>query len=240
MTKEQLYNYLGDPSLLSQETLPELEQLVDSYPYAGTLVFLYLYNLALLGDVRYQSELQRLAIQLPSRRLLYGLVEHHLPFEAGQTHLQPSGEMTLDAIDKFLREVAPDEPLSAELPYETINTSSSVDYFASELVAGEGDDPAASFARLIPQPTASPREEEKTYEKAVSKEPGDGEIEEELFTETLAKIHIQQQRYDKALEIFRSIVARYPQKSLYFAPQMRFLERLIANQKPNNNPQDNS
>ena len=58
--------------------------------------------------------------------------------------------------------------------------------------------------------------------------------EEDYFTETLAKIYIKQGRYDKALEIIRKLMANYPKKNSYFADQIRFLEKLIINNKNKN------
>ena len=57
------------------------------------------------------------------------------------------------------------------------------------------------------------------------------EPEESYFTETLAKIYVRQQRYDKALEIIKKLNLKYPKKNAYFADQIRFLEKLIINAK---------
>jgi len=61
--------------------------------------------------------------------------------------------------------------------------------------------------------------------------PSDEENEESFFTETLAKIYIKQQRYEKALEIIKKLNLKYPKKNVYFADQIRFLEKLIINAK---------
>lgn len=55
--------------------------------------------------------------------------------------------------------------------------------------------------------------------------------EDDLLTESLAKIYIKQKRYEKALEIIKSLSLKYPKKSVYFADQIRYLELLIANIK---------
>ncbi|HEY9551907.1 MAG TPA: tetratricopeptide repeat protein, partial [Prevotella sp.] len=59
------------------------------------------------------------------------------------------------------------------------------------------------------------------------------ENEEQYFTETLAKIYIKQGRYSKAMEIIQQLNLNYPKKNAYFADQMRFLEKLILNNKTN-------
>ena len=59
----------------------------------------------------------------------------------------------------------------------------------------------------------------------------ENDIEESYFTETLARIYIKQGRYSKALEIIQRLSLNYPKKNAYFADQIRFLEKLIANSK---------
>ena len=62
---------------------------------------------------------------------------------------------------------------------------------------------------------------------------GEKDAEDGYFTETLAKIYIKQGRYSKALEIINSLNLNYPKKNAYFADQIRFLEKLIINNKTN-------
>ena len=57
-------------------------------------------------------------------------------------------------------------------------------------------------------------------------------LDDAYYTETLARIYLKQHRYDKALEIIRSLYLNFPNKSIYFADQIRFLEKLVRiNQK---------
>jgi len=56
------------------------------------------------------------------------------------------------------------------------------------------------------------------------------EENDDLMTETLADIHIQQKRYHKAIEIFERLRLKYPEKSIYFARRIDEMEELINNQ----------
>ena len=57
-------------------------------------------------------------------------------------------------------------------------------------------------------------------------------LEDEFLTESLAHIYIKQRKYQRALEIIKCISLKNPEKNIYFADQIRFLEKLIINVKP--------
>lgn len=52
-----------------------------------------------------------------------------------------------------------------------------------------------------------------------------------LLSESLAKIFIRQQQYERAYEIISQLSLNYPEKSVYFADQMRFLRKVINNRR---------
>ena len=75
--------------------------------------------------------------------------------------------------------------------------------------------------------------EEPEYTPQLPNTPENDEnaTDEGYFTETLARIYIKQGRYSKALEIIRQLSLVYPKKNAYFADQIRFLKKLIINNK---------
>ena len=59
--------------------------------------------------------------------------------------------------------------------------------------------------------------------------------DDSMLSESLAKIYIKQRKYSKALEIIKSISLKYPEKSVYFADQIRFLRKLVLTENKKNN-----
>lgn len=222
MTRDELYSYLADPKRLTAETLEPIRALYESYPYCAPFAFLYLYNLSLTGDVRYASELRRLSVLLPDREQLFRLVEGDRPAFVAPPVEEPTEADAFDLIDHFLDGARTSgEDLPEVLHYE--GGGEGLDYFA-----GETDTPlpAEGLSELLDTssvPTA-------TVVAPSPEEPAP----EELLSETLSKIYIQQQHYDKALRIIRSLSLNYPEKNRFFADQIRFLERLIANNNTTN------
>ncbi len=160
-------------------------------------------------------------------------------------------ENTDAAIDLFLQtyskegQTAGELPLSedvvAEQPQIPLETIPAYDYMSTveampddaETAPMQGDDLLTRFIEADesgkqmfsrterPLPTTPPPAQEELQE----------EENETLFTESLAKIYIRQRRYAKALEIIRRLNLNNPEKNIYFADQIRFLEKLINNIK---------
>ena len=68
--------------------------------------------------------------------------------------------------------------------------------------------------------------------------PLQAETEDELdddffFTQTLANIYIKQKKYNRAYEIIKRLSLNYPEKNIYFADQLSFLEKVIKNSNKN-------
>lgn len=102
-----------------------------------------------------------------------------------------------------------------ELPMEQDDTA---DLLNSFLNPG----PAASAPDQRATPKAAPKPE--TKKEAVAPQPAPGE-------EALAKIMVKNGNYRKALEIITDLNLKNPKKSVYFADQMRFLQKLILMQE---------
>lgn len=55
------------------------------------------------------------------------------------------------------------------------------------------------------------------------------EISTELMTETLAKVYISQKKYENAMQAYRILSLKYPEKSGYFADQIKQIRNLQNN-----------
>ncbi len=104
MEASDLYRLMENPALLNKETLLQLQQMVSSYPYFQIARMLYLKNLAVLNDVRFNSELRKMAIYISDRKRLFTFIDgeryglHSLPIEEESVEIKDSFAL----IDAFL------------------------------------------------------------------------------------------------------------------------------------------
>ncbi|APY07812.1 hypothetical protein BWZ20_05660 [Winogradskyella sp. J14-2] len=57
----------------------------------------------------------------------------------------------------------------------------------------------------------------------------DNDVSDSLMTETLARIYLEQKNYDKAIQSYKILSLKYPEKSSFFADQIKLVEELKDN-----------
>ena len=246
---DRIAELIKHPERLDRDTLYELRSLLALYPYYQTARLLMLQNLYLLHDPTFDEELRRAAIYVTDRRVLFNLVEapHYqlrkltsMPTTKPVT-AEDAGDRTISLIDNFLGSIPKDEEKPAEPKRKPTPADAAVDYVAY-LLETEGEEPVQEEVpemrgqALIDSFINSDKKKFLLSEDPVQPSVPEPEpveepegIEEEYFTETLARIYIKQGRYSKALEIIRRLSLQVPKKNAYFADQIRFLEKVIIN-----------
>ena len=51
-------------------------------------------------------------------------------------------------------------------------------------------------------------------------------IKESLVTETLAKLYVEQENYEKAIQTYKILILKFPEKNSYFASAIKKLKKL--------------
>ncbi|HET9570979.1 MAG TPA: hypothetical protein VFP20_06190 [Bacteroidales bacterium] len=138
-----------------------------------------------------------------------------------QSAPKPEGEFVLNYAE-FLSMQPENIPVESVQP---MNGQELIDQF---LMSSANND-----AKIRLKPDAEKVGEEVSIEEVAALEQmvSSFNLPEDSFTDTLAKIYLKQKRYDRALEIFKGLSLKYPEKNVYFADQIRFLEKLIIHIK---------
>jgi len=214
---------------------------------------LFLKNLYILQDSSFGDELRKSVLYVGDRRKLFYLIEgdkfiplsyktHPLAGKAIAVE-EPGVDRTFSLIDAFLSTM----PLEEDTPVDNFQyISDYTAYLEKEAFPADQEESGSQLRgqelidnfiikaetdsialKPLEKPSITEEEEEENPDNPLPVE----EEDESYFTETLAKIYIKQQRYSKALEIIKKLSLKYPKKNVYFADQIRFLEKLIINAK---------
>ena len=219
MTKQEFGQIVENPGQIGKEHLPELHDYVKEYPYVQTFRLLYLKGLHNVQDIKYGNELRTTSLHVSDRQNLYRLLitvkpAAQEPAVKAQDHVLKKSPRVYTPVLDIQNILGTDEDAQETTPVKRLKHQNLIDNFIQH---SESSDVTISIKERS--------EKVKEEEPPVPDNPKtDGE---EFFTETLAKIYIKQNKFDKAIKIFNKLSLKYPEKSIYFADQIRFLEKLI-------------
>lgn len=251
---------IKDPSLLSEETLPQLRDIVEHYPFYHTARILYVKNLFILHHKAFGTELRKASLLLPDRSALFAIVEQqHYTIECHPDRLGKPGEAieteadtdrTISLIDTFLQQSC--DPGAQAVP----SLSDLTNDYASFLLKNEttpppdpqtGNQPKLKGSDLIDTFIANTQGRQRfempelpDFAAATEEAQAAGDTfispqlthqDEEIYTENMVNIYISQGRYTQALEILRKICLNNPKKNTNFAAQIKLLETIIGSQR---------
>ena len=248
----EITELIKHPERMDRDTLYELRSILALHPYFQTVRLLMLQNLYLLHDPSFDEELRRAAIYVTDRKSIFQMIEaahyqlrQQLSSSTSTTSQTSSTSptRTIDLIDNFLDSI-PQEESDKKVQRKPTPVDASVDYVAYLLSSEETEQHTSNAPDMKGQELIDNFLEQEQgrillnelpqyTQETVNNENTDEEVEEEYFTETLARIYIKQGHYEKALGIIERLSERYPKKNAYFADQMRFLVKLIINSKNN-------
>ncbi|MDE6191131.1 MAG: hypothetical protein K2G47_05840 [Muribaculum sp.] len=248
---DRLKTLVADPSLTPDDEW--VDAMYREAPYFPLPAMLQLQRDSSLSEERRRELIRRVALNSPDAEALYRLVEPMAAdLEAIYPPQQEAATPTTDAaietfIDNYGTADSKEEEILEKLIFNPVadyaqilaeeeersvpddsdaegdSQDSLINAFILKSRDNNGHFPAANAEKSEPHeapPVAAP---EPINPPVVQ--------DDSLLSESLAKIYIKQRRYDKAFEIISGLSLKYPEKSIYFADQLRFLQKLIINQK---------
>lgn len=233
----------------SELTASAAKELSTQMPWANTFRQFYYVNLFRLDSPDYSKELTKGAILLSDRARFYQLTEGKLWHDWLQSWTKVSIEPaeTIEEAPRIVEQqqtqspasrvetVEPPQPLPSQMP----SVAMAVDYLKFLEQQPSIDDSQGNKTDLIDhflEYTVESKswmnaQEMDRAPKQLPEIRDDAELDESFFTETLAQIYIKQHRYARALQIFKKLNLKYPEKSVYFASQIAQVESMIINNK---------
>jgi hypothetical protein len=225
----------------SLETI-ELKAIVEEFPYFQSARALYLKALKEQDSFKYNNELKVTAAHTKDRTVLFNYITD-FNTQKESIHQQISEKITEEEVKSNL--IKPTETIHrVEEKLEIgkpISFSPKENYSFNQWLQLSAKKPIVRSVvkevntsnekeNLIDQfiqnnPKIKPLAKDKTITAPVAQNKEDSS----LMTETLAKVYLEQKKYENAMQAYRILSLKYPEKSGFFADQIKRIQILQKN-----------
>ena len=258
MTQEEFISLIKQPEKVSAQLIPDLKEIVEHYPFFIPARLFLTKALQLSNSIYFDSSLKLTTLYAPSRRWLYYYIHPEKMVSAEPYKHSRNSNVSGNYFDMMnvvereggsskesLKSLAERLKSARALVTGNVNESAKVDKSKDgkeikeikevkeieEVEVIKGDDKVREKSENIAG-------KQPTEVKEIKCAPGTNAISEDYFsaleheiTEENAKKLIFERKYKQAIVILKQLNLNNPKKSVYFADQIRFLEKVIENLK---------
>ncbi len=256
MNREDIISYINQPGKLNRYTLDDIQKLVESFPYFQTAHLLNVKNQHNIQSLKFNESLRLASARIGDRTIMYHLINdlysedmttRKIPdkdsVEPADVYLKrdPDEITTAPAIEEKdesgkkigIREQTGIDKTRTDVSYSFTNWFNHLDQLKPQESKEIADQKKLKGHELIDrfiesQPSIIPKEEKMKDQEDISET--FVKTDDNLMTETLAKIYIKQGYYSRAIYAYEKLSLKYPEKSSYFATQINKIRQLKDNQ----------
>ena len=211
MNKKNFIKILQQPDNLSEKELSFLEEINHEFPYFQTSKAIYLKSLKENEDIKFKKFLRSTAAYTRDRKILFDLI----------TKSQNQDEKVYfnkNEITSALLENTSNEK-------EVIKENSFVEWLKiSNLKPIDRSNETELIDQFISKKPKL-KVEVSEYESSEDRISDIGD-QAGFMTETLAKLYLNQKNYDKAIQSYKILILKFPEKNSYFADQIKKIKSL--------------
>ncbi|WP_299670356.1 tetratricopeptide repeat protein [uncultured Polaribacter sp.] len=253
MKTNTFINILKKNIEIQQIETAELKSVVEEFPYFQSARALYLKGLKNQDSFKYNNELKVTAAYTTDRTVLFNFITSFNPENKDEENIHQ--QITAKIADEIpaKKEIATLSNNTNETAEKIVNVKENLE-LGKPLSFSVHEN--YSFNQWLQLSTKKPivRVEEKTVQKVVKaadlidkfiqNNPKIEPIEKgktvsvpvrknkqdvALMTETLAKVYLEQKKYENAIQAYRILILKYPEKSGFFADQIKRIQILQKN-----------
>ena len=240
---------LHNPSALSKDQVSHVSAIIEEFPYFQSARAIYLKGLKDLGSFKYNQELKTTAAYTTDRTVLFDFItsEVFLQNDISTYIKQNFDQIKAIKVEEFqdisthnssaTNDSASTLELGKPLQFDNTETFSFSEWLRitqktpidrSELSEPEEESSrdknfAIIDAFIYNKPKLKPLDK---HSKLINIAEDSAFETEDLMTETLARIYVEQKNYDKAIQSYRILSLKYPEKSSLFADQIQAIKVL--------------
>jgi hypothetical protein len=216
---------------MNSESASYLTSIIDEYPYFQAARAISLKNLKNNDSFKYNSELKKTAAYTTDRTVLFDFITSAIftkeKAEAKEVHQQIIERASTEEPVAIEEELEIGKPISfTQTETHSFNQWLQISTH-KKIVRKENKrlhktDIIDNFIKQNPKISKVPKDSDKKEVSIIEKQ------DSYLMTETLAKVYLEQKKYENAMKAYEILSLKYPEKSGFFADQIKRI-RILQN-----------
>ncbi len=220
MRNEKLIENIQNPMNISKAEIADMRISLQVFPYFASMQLLYTKGLYNTDSISYNAQLRKAAAYSGNRKLLFKLITKNV---------QVIEEKEIKKVEQNKEVPTPEKELGIGKPlqFNEKETHSFAEWLTLTNAKKIDRIQEVKETNLIDkfidtQPSISKLKREEFFSPAKSAE--ESLIEnDEIVTETLARVYLEQEHFDKAIAAYEKLSLKYPQKNSFFANQIKLI-----------------
>lgn len=246
MKKNTFIDILKLQHPIHQVETAELKVVINEFPYFQSARALYLKGLKNQDSFKYNNELKITAATTSDRTVLFNFITSTaFDVQKKDIHQQIKEKILEENPTVIIQKILPiiaektSEKIEEKLAIgKPISFSASESYSFSQWLQLSAKKPIERVQEPVPKITTekeelidkfiqnNPKIQPITKDKNISIIVQENKQDASLMTETLAKVYLEQKKYDNAIQAYRILSLKYPEKSGFFADQIKRIQIL--------------
>jgi len=233
---------LNNKKPIQQVETAELKTVVEEFPFFQSARALYLKGLKNQDSFKYNNELKLTAAHTTDRTVLFEYITSKNFNEKEESIHQKITEKIVETAPEKAKvtKIEPEEKTTAATE---LNIGKPISFSTSESFSFnqwlqlsvkkpikqviEKEEPVSEKEEIIDRfiennPKIEPLQKDKKVTVSVTENKQDSS----LMTETLAQVYLEQKKYENAIQAYRILSLKYPEKSGFFADQIKRVQIL--------------
>ena len=235
MTNEKLIEYLRDPAKLDQHSLAKLDKWRHDFPFSQTLQLLYLLNLYKEDDPAFGKQLRSLAATVADRSRLREWIEYidrdnhqaRKPQQEADPEWRVYRSQELEELEaRILEEMNEMEEKRAAIR-DLIRKKEQIISAGDNSEEGKPKEQSGTLPKdqLLEEFLKKQEKQRPSFFNPVETARRSITDQTDVVSETLARLYAKQGNIKKAMEIYKVLSLKFPEKSSYFAAQIERLKK---------------
>ena len=204
----KISSMIENPYIMHKDESIYISNILEKFPYFQTAHILFSKALQNTKSIRFKSQLKKAAIYSGDRNLLFDVISQH----------EDSNISKNTDIQKLKK-----EDKKAEL-HSFLDWISIVQ--TKKIVRSKKQNPDEIINLFLENKPKIKNNTKQRFFNASENARKSIKENNDIITETLAKVYAKQEHFEKAILAYQKLSLKYPQKSSYFADQIKVIKKL--------------